>query len=157
MKPTITAVILTAIFAFALMRPSPARAEDGRFGLGVSLGDPTGANFKLGLNDAISLDGTVGLGFIGGNHVAANVDFLWQRELTSLDRAAIDFYFGVGPKIGLFSDPDALNVGTRAPVGLAFVFSEVPVDVFVEVAAGLWIIEAVDFDLDGAVGARYWF
>jgi hypothetical protein len=33
----------------------------------------------------------------------------------------------------------------------------VPIEVFVELAAGLWVIRVTDFDLDAAAGFRWWF
>jgi hypothetical protein len=36
-------------------------------------------------------------------------------------------------------------------------FVNAPFDVFVELAAGLWIVEKVKVDLDAAIGGRYWF
>ena len=44
----------------------------------------------------------------------------------------------------------------RAPFGLAMMF-DAPFDVFLEVAAGLWLVEKVGFHLDAAIGGRYWF
>ena len=49
------------------------------------------------------------------------------------------------------------RIGARAPFGLALMFSEAPFDVFVEVAAGLWLVRKVSFGVDVAIGGRYWF
>ena len=135
-----------------------AEAQESGFGLGVIVGDPTGLSLK-GYAGDLAIDGAVGFGLIGGNHLAAHVDVLWQPQLASLNRANMLLHFGVGPKFAIWDggDNDGFALGARVPVGLTFAFTRAPVDVFIEASAGLWIISNVDFDLDAAVGARYWF
>lgn len=135
-------------------------AKRGGTGLGVSIGDPTGVNFKTFTGSNVAVDATLGLGFIGGNHLALNLGLLWHNRLA---RSA-DWYYGIGGKLGLYDedrddkkDRDRLRLGARAPLGVTFMLRQVPIDIFAEVAAGLWIIDEVDLDLDGAVGVRYWF
>lgn len=135
-------------------------AKRGGTGLGLSVGDPTGVNFKTFTGARMAVDATLGLGFIGGNHLAFNLGLIWHNPL---DRG-LDWYYGVGGKLGLYDedrkdgrDRDRLRLGARAPIGVALMLRQVPLDLFAEVAAGLWLIDDVDLDLDGAVGVRYWF
>lgn len=128
--------------------------EPGKFGIGLIVGDPSGVSGKHNLGP-MAIDWAVGFGLIEGAGLHGHVDWLWNHDLASLDRADLGLHFGVGPKIALFND--FTWIGARAPVGVNFNFSRVPIDVFVEVAAGLWIIEDTDFDIDAAAGARWWF
>lgn len=148
---------LAACGAVLLALEPDVAAQDSGLGVGLIVGDPTGLSLKGFLNDRIALDGAIGLGFLGGDHFYAHADFLWNQPLRDFDRARMLLHFGVGPKLGLAFGDDALWVGARAPLGLTFAFGRVPIDVFVEAAAGLWIVPATDFDLDVAGGARWFF
>jgi hypothetical protein len=160
-RQTVVMRTLICVLLFALPALSHARgARRGGTGLGVSLGDPTGVNFKTFTGSNVAVDATLGLGFIGGNHLAFNLGMVWHNRLAN----SADWYYGLGGKLGLYDedrddgkDRDRLRVGARAPLGVAFMLRSVPLDLFAEVAAGLWIIDSVDFDLDGAIGVRYWF
>ncbi len=166
---TIFRLLLGFVLAVLCMAPLSASAQDSGFGLGVVFGDPTGVAFKAYVGPTTAIDGAVGLGVLGGDHVAAYIDFLWESRLTSWSGANLAWYIGIGPKVGRFShhshhgkhddhsDHDQLNVGARAPLGLTFQLTRVPVDIFVEAAAGLWIVDNARFDLDGGLGARFWF
>lgn len=162
-------VVLILLMAGAAHGRNPGR---GGKGLGLSLGDPTGLNFKAFLGRGTAIDATLGLGFIGGRHLALNLGVVWQKPLGHLGGAPVDWYWGLGGKLGLYDDDhdhdhgdgkhhhhddDELRLGARAPIGVSIIFSKVPLDLFLEVAAGLWIIEDVDLDLDGAIGVRFWF
>lgn len=156
------ASVAVAVSAAAFcLAPAAASAQDSGFGLGLIVGDPNGVSMKGFLNDRIAIDGAIGFSLLNGNHLYAHADFLWNHHLMDFDRAWMKLHFGVGPKLGMFfvDEPadDFIAVGARAPVGLTFGFERVPIDVFVEIGAGLWIVPNADFDLDAAAGARYFF
>jgi hypothetical protein len=137
-----------------------ANAQESReFGLGIIIGDPTGVSGKYLVSPEFAIDGAVGLGLIGGDKLHVHVDFLWQFDIKRWSSAQLDLYLGVGPKLGIKDkrDDTDLRIGARAPFGLAMMFLEAPFDVFVEVAAGLWLVRKPGFDLDVAIGGRYWF
>jgi hypothetical protein len=139
----------------ALFAPM-ADAQEGNFGLGLIIGDPTGVTGKHHLGgNPLYLDWAVGFPVLAGRGLHAHVDFLWQPRLTRVGSADLDLYFGVGPKIYL--DDNNLWLAARAPLGIDFVFRQVPLDVFIEVAASLYVVQDVAFDLDAAAGIRYWF
>ena len=141
-------------------------AKRGGTGLGLSLGDPTGINFKTFVGSSTAFDATAGLGFLGGNHLALNAGLVWHNALGGLGGAPVDWYYGLGGKLGIYDhdnrkrdddDRDELRLGARAPLGVSVMLTGVPIDIFLEIAAGLWVIGDVDLDLDGAIGVRYWF
>lgn len=148
-------VVFAATLLLAAGAATPAFADEpGKFGIGIIVGDPSGVSGKHNLGP-MAIDWAVGFGLIEGEGLHGHVDWLWNHDIASLDRAEVALHFGVGPKVALFDDNTW--IGARGPVGVNFNFSNVPLDVFVEIAAGLWIVEDTDFDLDAAAGVRWWF
>jgi hypothetical protein len=148
------------LFAACWWAPAPASAQQRDFGLGLIIGDPTGLSLKGFLSENTAIDGAVGLELIDGDDLAVHADFLWQFPIKQWDSAALDLYLGVGPALGIHThkrDHDHLDLGARAPFGLDVTFNPAPFDVFLEVAAKLWIVEKVHLGLDAAIGGRYWF
>ena len=150
--------------AFVVMAcaSSAAAQRGGDFGLGLVIGDPTGLSGKAFVSETNAIDFAVGLGFIGGDHLHVHADYLWHFDVKRWPAEQLDLYLGVGPKLGIgfghgANHGDRVGLGARAPFGLAMRFLEAPFDVFVEVAAGLWLIPDPGFDLDAAIGGRYWF
>ncbi len=160
----LTRAAALTLLSLLFLLPAPAHAaKHGPFGLGIMLGDPTGLNGKLEFSDAFGMDIGLAMGFIEGNHLHIQVDFHWEFDLKKWAAGELELYVGVGPKLGFwFSDHDrktndGLRIGVRAPLGLRFELEKAPVDFFLEIAAGLWAIGGVDFDIDAALGARYYF
>ena len=148
--------------------PSAARAQPagGDFGLGIIIGDPTGLSGKGFVSETNAIDFAVGFGFIGGDHLHVHADYLWHFDIKRWSSAQLDLHLGVGPKLGMHfhddgpgrgRDDDWVGIGARGPFGLTMRFFEAPFDIFVEIAAGLWIVPDPDFDLDAAIGGRFWF
>jgi hypothetical protein len=155
---------LFAVVALCVLGASgrvAAQSERG-FGLGLIIGNPTGVSMKGFLSRENAIDGAVGFGVLGGEGLHVHADYLWHFEVKRWDTAALDLYLGAGPMLGLHThghphgDDDHVFIGARAPFGLAMMF-DAPFDVFLEVAAGLWLIQDVRFHLDAAIGGRYWF
>jgi len=158
---------VTPASAAAQSRASVSHRE-GDFGLGLIIGDPTGINGKYFLSQELAVDGSLGFGFIGGRHTKLQFDFLWHFGLERWPAAGLDFYVGVGPALAISDghyhydrnhahDHGDLWIGARAPFGASLTFTKVPFDIFLEIAAELWIIDHAVLDLDAALGFRYWF
>lgn len=163
-------LVLCAVVAVAALCSSTAAAQSDsatgkNFGLGLIIGDPTGLTLKGFLTRETAIDGAVGIGVLGGEGLHVHADFLWHFPIQQWSSAALDLYLGVGPELGFHNHPHHpppdddhhdVFIGARAPFGLAVMFNA-PFDVFLEVAAGLWLIQDVHFHLDAAIGGRYWF
>jgi hypothetical protein len=170
LAPRIARFAVAAVVACALLGSARARAQSDsqsgkNFGLGLIIGDPTGLTLKGFLTRETAIDGAVGIGLLGGDDLHVHADFLWHFPIQHWDSAALDLYLGVGPELGFHHHPHHpppdddhhdVFLGARAPFGLAVMFNA-PFDVFLEVAAGLWLIQDVRFHLDAAIGGRYWF
>jgi len=168
----VAAVIATMSIPHAVARPRPTGGKrftaNKTFGLGVMVGAPSGLSGKyfLGANTAFDF----GVGIIShyrhrhGN-IHAHADFLWHPvSLVSARAFELPLYFGLGARIWDFRDDDDVDgfgLGARVPLGVAFDFNNVPLDVFIELAVviDLFFDYRDDYagDVNGAVGIRYYF
>lgn len=138
------------------------------FGLGVMLGAPSGLSGKYFMASDFALDFGVGVyhrfGHREGIHLHADV--LWHPvNLVSAAPFDLPLYFGIGGRFwshDRYRDDynDHSHLGVRAPLGIAFDFKRVPLDVFAEVALVIDILADDGHgysDFNGAIGIRYWF
>ncbi len=126
------------------------------FGLGIILGEPTGISMKYWLSDTTAIDAAAAWSFGRTPGMRVHADFLIHPFLiTSTSSGKLPFYVGVGPRLNL--QDGFVGLGVRIPVGLTYLFSEVPIDLFFEVAPGMDLIPATGFSFEGGFGARYYF
>jgi len=50
-----------------------------------------------------------------------------------------------------------VGLGIRFPVGVAYLFDDAPVDLFLEVAPTLDLVPGTYLDFDAGLGVRYYF
>lgn len=141
------------------------------FGLGLELGSPAGITAKYFLTESNALQ--FGLGWYNGYyrdnfgyHIYG--DYLWHPiSLVSASAFEMPLFVGVGLHFMDFEDRrdrdyyDATGFGIRVPVGIAFDFNDIPLDIFLQFVpslnfyndyrdrGGLWV--------DVSLGIRYWF
>lgn len=165
----------------AVARPRPAEGGGGKhfeankvFGLGIEVGEPTSINGKYFYSPDKAIDFGIGDTYNYNDYrgFTAYADHLWHPfVLASADSFELPFYIGVGGRFWRFEDyrnrfyvnGDAL--GVRVPIGLAFDFNNVPLDVFIQVVptVDLFFNTPNGYDrtaylwIDGSVGIRYWF
>lgn len=136
----------------ALLLSLSLQAQDSGLGIGVMLGEPTGLSAKIWTTRQMALDAGLAWSFSGNGYLRIHSDLLWHREVFEVDAGRLPVYYGIGAKLLLASD---LGFGIRVPVGIAYYFDEVPVDIFLELVPGLDLIPGTALDLDLAIGARY--
>lgn len=141
-----------------------ANAQSSGFGLGIMVGDPTGISGKYWLSGDRAAD--FGLAWsLNGDYFHVHADYLFHNtSLISVSKGQLALYYGPGVRIrtwskGKWEDHDGSQVsfGARFPVGLDYMFDGAPVDCFLELAPSLDLVPSTTFDLDAAIGARYWF
>jgi hypothetical protein len=83
---------------------------------------------------------------------------LWNKyDVINLNNSdELPLFFGIGGRIIMNEDADD-TIGIRFPVGLDYIFTNYPFDIFVEIVPILDVAPDTDFDLEGALGARFWF
>ncbi len=174
----LVAVLITSAPS-ADARPRPTHVErfsaNKTFGLGLMLGAPTGLSGKWFISGDTAIDFGVGaIGYYRGREgLHLHADHLWHPlVIAKAEPFWLPLYFGVGGRMFFFDDDfdddndrddrDGVALGVRAPVGIAMDFNNVPLDVFFELALVMDFFldyddDDIDIDLNGAIGARYWF
>ena len=123
------------------------------FGIGIILGDPTGLSAKLYTGSNNAFDFGAAWSFKGDGNLLLQADYVWHSSLSKTSSGLFALYYGIGGRIIFSDDP---NVGVRIPVGIDYIFSNAPVDIFLEVVPVLDLIPSTDFDLNGGIGVRFW-
>lgn len=178
----------TAVFAIALLAvvadDADARrrrsfggggySSNGKFGLGLELGAPTGFNGKYFLSPDRALNFGIGWYYDGyyndrdGGHLY--LDYMFHPAvLTRNATFQMPFFIGVGGRIWDFDDfdrdrdgdRDGFAFGVRSPIGLAFDFNNVPLDIFLALTIGVDFLydyrDDLGFNVGFSFGIRYWF
>jgi hypothetical protein len=147
--------VIALVLALVALLCGPAMAQDSGFGLGIILGEPTGLGGKIWLTDLTAVDIAAAWSFSGENAFHIHADYLYHKfDLFDVERGRLPLYFGIGGRIKLEDDS---VVSIRFPVGIAYLFEGVPVDLFFEIVPMLDIAPDTDFTLNGGVGFRYFF
>lgn len=162
------AAVTTASLDDAAARPRPKGGRkfvaNKTFGLGLMLGAPTALSGKYFYGRSTAFDFGVGAVRYVRNRdgLHLHVDHLWHPVSLAHDAAfELPLYFGLGVRVFDF-DGAGTALGVRVPIGIAFDFNNVPLDIFVE---GALVVDTfLDYDGDYnradfnvAVGFRYWF
>jgi len=165
MKKTLVAAIMIALLAATTRAAEVATnalgrakgAFDRRFGVGVILGEPIGASLKYWLNERIALDAAVAWSFGNEDNFEFHTDVLFHEfDWIPVSRGRLPFYFGGGIRLKL-QDNDDDRFGIRGPVGLSYLFEDLPLDVFVEIGPVIDFTPKTRGGVTGGIGARYWF
>ena len=137
------------------------------FGIGLIVGEPTGLTAKKWLSDTTAIDAAAAWSFDDFNSFQFHADYLWHNfDLIKTEDlpGRIPVYYGVGARIKLKGGNDGqgkgnedARVGVRVPVGVSYLFHDVPVDLFAEVVPVLDIVPETKFGIGIGIGARYYF
>jgi hypothetical protein len=130
-------------------------AQAETFGIGVILGEPTGVSAKLWIGDSMAVDLAAAWSFVKESAFHLHADYLFHfRDLIEVSKGSLPLYLGVG---GRFRFEKNFKFGVRIPVGLEYLFEDVPLDVFAEVGPIVDLVPATGFDIGGGIGVRYFF
>jgi hypothetical protein len=133
---------------------APAAAKN--FGLGLSLGEPSGLNAKYWLSETTAIDGGLAWAFGNETSIQAHADFLiHNRTLLRVNEEPLMLYYGAGTRLK-FDAKDTL-FGIRVPVGLSYEFQEEPIDLSFEVAPILNLAPRTSVSINVGVIGRYYF
>lgn len=142
-----------------------AQDADRDIGIGLMVGEPTGISFKAWTSDNTAID--AGMAWSIGRYDAVNLhaDYLWHHfDLLgdNIEEGELPVYYGIGGRIVFaddYPDPGDNNalLGARVPVGINYLLEDSPIGFFLEVAPVINIIPETDFDLDSAIGVRFYF
>jgi hypothetical protein len=146
---------------------SSGGVEKGAFGIGLIIGEPTGISARLYLSDTTAVQAALGSAFIGGG-LQIHADYVWHPWiLEQREGFALVAYAGPGARLIYYDQgrdgSGFVAIGARGVGGIVFDFTEVPLDVFVEVAGvvemrlGEGEDRGVGLGINAGAGARYYF
>lgn len=158
-----TALILSLALGLGNLTTSSAQAESARdraFGLGVVAGVPTGFSAQYNLKSDQSINGGLAWAF-DSDWFQIWADYTWHfpRFVSSLvgEYSPIEAYVGVGATLLLFDKSRGAGALIRIPLGLDYKLSTAPIGFFFELVPGMIVAPKTDGELQGGIGARYYF
>lgn len=125
-------------------------------GIGIIVGEPTGVDLKWFLSEDNAVEFAAAWSLSGNNNLHLQGEYLFHNYgLITVEKGKLPLFFGVGGRL-IFRENQDNILGIRIPVGLAYEF-DAPFDVFVELVPILDLTPDTDFDLEAAIGGRFWF
>jgi len=132
--------------------PGAARAD---VGLGVFVGEPTGLDLKIDVEQRSALDIVLGLSTFRDGH--ANYGHLTYLITPFVGRGrsvSVPLRLGIG--VAVFDVGRDTDVAVRAPFEIGFRF-RAPIEIYAEITLLVPFVHDVYADLDGGLGFRIYF
>ncbi len=146
---------LSYLIFIIIVSASFIQSQNKEFGLGIIVGEPTGVSFKYWTDNNSAFAGAVAWSFIDGGALHIHADYILHSfNLIPVESGNLPFYYGIGARIKFL---DNAGIGVRVPVGLAYIFDDTPIDIFLEVVPILDLAPKTDFKINAAIGGRYFF
>jgi hypothetical protein len=93
-------------------------------------------------------------------NIAVNADYLWQYALIQ-GEVNLSWHFGAGGRVWLFSADQAADnfaLAARMPIGVDMSFRKPEfLEAFIEFTPALTVLPGIDFNLEPAIGLRFFF
>ena len=136
--------------------PRPARAE---IGIGIFIGEPLGGTLKIDIAQKMAVEVLAGATtFRRGRSGYAHVTLLVQPFIVHGGSVLVPLRLGVGA--ALYDWGHDIDLALRAPLEVGFRFVGTPLELYVELALALVVLDERDdvwLDLQGGVGLRVYF
>lgn len=146
-------LLIAAVAALCIALPAEAK-QGGNFGLGFQLGDPSGLSAKLWLSHTNAADFQLGFSPYG-DWMFLKADYLWHSfNLIPVSAGQLPLFYGMGAMMSVAHRP---GVGVEGVVGLEYLFPSAPLDVFIELAPGAFIVPATEGHVSAGIGMRFFF
>ena len=131
--------------------------ERKKFGIGVIAGKPTGITGKYMINNNSAIDAGVGWKTSGNNKLHIYGDYLYHLyDLIEVKKGKLPLYIGGGVRFIDRENKDD-KFGIRIPVGIEYLFDNMPLGAFLELVPVLNLTPDTDFDLEVGIGIRFFF
>lgn len=150
-------IMLLGLAIILLSLASPA--QQGNFGLGVIVGEPTGLSWKIWTGRTTALAGAAAWSFGENDAFHLHLDYVFHNfSLIRVNKGRMPFYYGIGARV-LFHEKEENEtiVGIRFPLGFEYFFEKSPLAIFLEIVPILDIAPGTDFDLNAGLGLRFYF
>ncbi|MBN2572286.1 MAG: hypothetical protein JXA68_09170 [Ignavibacteriales bacterium] len=152
----IKSIIKTSALIFFLFS-SHFYSQDKGVGIGAIFGEPTGLSGKIWINTNNAIDFATGLNFINEEQVkySAHLDYLFHiKNIFSSENFII--HLGIGGRVKAHKTIRSIW-GIRGIVGLDFLPSELPLDIFIEFASIMNVVPEFYSNFETGIGVRYYF
>lgn len=147
--------LLLILMASVMFLGQNAAAQDRGFGLGVILGEPTGVSVKGWISSQSAFDAAFAWSFRRDGFLHMHADYLWHFQDIVNTSQRVNPYIGIGGRIAA-RDGSAV-VGARIPFGIAWIPSDSPVDIFLEIAPIIDLTPDTEINANGGLGIRFYF
>jgi hypothetical protein len=152
MRSRRAALILATTLAAAAI-PGAARAD---VGLGIFVGEPTGLDLKIDIEQRSALDFVLGLSsFRDGRVNYGHFTYLVTPFIGRGRSVLVPLRLGIG--VAVYDVARDVDVAVRAPLELGFRFRSAPIELYGEIALVIPFVRDVRADLDGGLGFRIYF
>lgn len=142
------------VFLVLIITPN-TNAQSNGIGVGLIVGEPTGISGKYWTASTTAFDAGLAWSFVDENAFQIHADYIFHNmRLITIPDGKLPFYYGIGARLKTATD---VQLGVRVPLGLAYLFQNAPIDIFIEVVPILDLIPKTDFQISVALGARYFF
>jgi hypothetical protein len=129
--------------------------QNGKLGLGIILGEPTGLSAKMWTGNTTAFDAGAAWSFVSGGFFQIHGDLLFHNfDLFKVDTGKMALYYGFGGRVK-FADQTIVSV--RVPIGISYQFEKTAIELFFEVVPMLDLIPATEVSVGGGAGFRYYF
>ncbi|HKJ69175.1 MAG TPA: hypothetical protein VKA68_14550 [bacterium] len=137
--------------------PGLSIAQQEGIGIGAQIGDPTGVSIRIPHAESRSLNFTAAWTFRERSYLTLQADYVfYDYDIVKPEdlEGELPLYYG----LGVHTEFEAENqLGVRVPVGLAYLFAEVPLDLFFEIAPVVTLFPRTGFTFQGGLGIHYYF
>lgn len=153
MKKTLRISFLLIFGLMVFSSPNlQAQSEDPSFGLGLMIGEPSGVSIKKWFNNETAVDVGAAWSLAQNESLHLHSNLLLHNAFANTPN--LSFYYGIGGRVIFANTP---KVGARIPLGLTYLFENIPFDLFVEAVPILDITPDVSLSGNGGFGFRYYF
>jgi len=148
--------ITLSFFVFTLFCSS-LFGQHEEFGLGIVVGSPTGISAKYWVSGTNALDFGLGYSFAKDNsNLNFHADYLWHDATLFNSPQKLLLHYGCGIRLKTVVDGRD-SFGARGVAGISWFPSRTRFEFFIEVAPVFKLIPETTLDVDGGLGARFYF
>jgi hypothetical protein len=142
-------------------QPVKNERQGGPLGLGVAMGAPSGLSTKVWFGDWMAAQFSVGgdMGWLGDLAVTGDYVFHFRPLNTNNPEYSVPLYVGAGVNLSTNTLllQDSIWFGIRAVFGATVLVRALPVDLYLESAPTVYVIDEPTWGIDGQMGVRYYF
>lgn len=151
-------LVLAIAIALVALPLASARAEG--LGIGFFLGEPTGLDLKVDLQQRSALDVVLGITSIRNREpLYAHLTYLVTPFVGQGQAVRVPLRLGIGA--AMYGRSNDINAGVRVPIELGLWFRRTPLEIYGELALLLTLIDDDEnynrLDLQGGGGLRFYF